>query len=93
MDQRLVLRVVINEEDIRKLTLSGKPDSVEALQVQLKEKLALLYNFNLQYEDPDFNNALCNLTDISDLPEKATLNSSFDPTFNTWYINTRNVRH
>lgn len=73
MDQRLVLRVVINEEDIRKLTLSGKPDSVEALQVQLKEKLALLYNFNLQYEDPDFNNALCNLTDISDLPEKATL--------------------
>ena len=27
----------------------------------------------MQYEDKDFENALCNLTDITELPEKATL--------------------
>ncbi len=31
------------------------------------------YDFKLQYEDVDFNNALCNLTEIADLPERATL--------------------
>lgn len=27
----------------------------------------------MQYEDQDFNNALCNLTEITDLPERETL--------------------
>lgn len=67
MDQRLLLRVVVNEDDIRKLILNERPDSIEELKVQLKEKLLL------QYEDQDFNNALCNLTEITDLPERATL--------------------
>lgn len=31
------------------------------------------YNFCLQYEDPEFNNELCNLTDLSELPKKATI--------------------
>lgn len=69
MDQRLFLRVVIDGDDIRKWTLNKRPDSTEELQVQLKE-LLLQYDFKLQYEDQDFNNALCNLTEITDLPEK-----------------------
>lgn len=52
-----------------KLILNERPE----LKVQLKEKLLLQYDFKLQYEDQDFNNALCNLTEITDLPERATL--------------------
>lgn len=73
MAQRLLLRVVINEDDIRKLVLNERPDCIEELKVQLRDKLSLQYDFKLQYEDVDFNNALCNLTEITDLPEKATL--------------------
>lgn len=73
MDQRLMLRVVIDDDNIRKLTLNERPDSTEELKTQLKDKLSLQYDFKLQYEDPDFNNALCNLTQIIDLPERATL--------------------
>lgn len=72
MDQRLLLRI-INEDDIRKLILNERPDSIEDLKMQLKEKLSLQYDFKLQYEDQDFNNTLCNLTEITDLHEKATL--------------------
>lgn len=39
----------------------------------LQEKLQLTYTFSVQFEDPDFNHALCNVSDISDLPERATL--------------------
>lgn len=38
-----------------------------------QDKLPLPYDFKLQYEDPDLNNAPCNLTQIMDLPERATL--------------------
>lgn len=73
MDQRLMLRVVIDDDDIRKLNLNERPESIEELKTQLRDKLSLQYDFRLQYEDPDFNNALCNLTQITDLPERATL--------------------
>ncbi|KAL4007959.1 hypothetical protein ACER0C_001811 [Sarotherodon galilaeus] len=73
MDQGMLLRVVISDDDIRKLMLSKRPDSIEDLKDQLKNQLSLQYDFKLQYEDEDFNNALCNLTEIGDLPEKATL--------------------
>lgn len=72
MDQRVLLRVIIDQDDIRKLILNKRPDSIEELKVQLKDKLSLPYDFKLQYEDPDFN-MLCNLTEVGDLPERATL--------------------
>lgn len=68
-----MLRVVIDDDDIRKLTLNKRPDSIEELKTQMKDKLSLQYDVRLQYEDLDFNNALCNLTQITDLPERATL--------------------
>lgn len=73
MDQRLLLRVIIAEDDISKLTLIKRPQSIEEFKVQLVDKLSLQYDFKLQYEDQDSNNALCNLTEITDLPEKATV--------------------
>lgn len=73
MDRGMLLRVVISDDNIRKLMLSKRTDSFEDLKDQLKNQLSLQYDFKLQYEDEDFNNALCNLTEIGDLPEKATL--------------------
>jgi len=68
----LLLRVIITEDDIRKLTLNERPQSIEELKVQLVDKLSLQYDFKLLYEDQDFK-AFCNLTEITDLPERATL--------------------
>ncbi|XP_076152362.1 plexin-C1-like isoform X2 [Alosa pseudoharengus] len=67
------LRVVVHNGDIRKVTLSSKPASVQALIHQLEKTLQLECKFSLQYEDPDFSNALCNLNDIRALPERPTL--------------------
>ncbi|XP_062849580.1 uncharacterized protein LOC134311859 [Trichomycterus rosablanca] len=68
------LRLIINDQDIRKVSLDRKPESVEELNMKIKEKCNLQYDFSVMYEDPDFDNALCNLDDIADLPtSKATV--------------------
>lgn len=70
--EKTTLRKIVNDTDIRKITLLGKPQILDSLVQQL-EVLDLQYKFSLQYEDPEFNNALINLTDIADLSDKATL--------------------
>lgn len=62
------LRLIITEQDIRKVSLDGKPETVEELKIKIKEKCKLQYDFSVMYEDPEFDNALCNLDDIGDLP-------------------------
>ncbi|KAG9267257.1 sterile alpha motif domain-containing protein 3-like [Astyanax mexicanus] len=70
---KMLLRVVLSPNDIRKISIST-PSSVEELVTVLCEKLQIERGFVLQYEDPDFNYELCNLNDISELPpDKATL--------------------
>lgn len=66
--QALLLRVNINPKLIRKVQLTNIPESVEQLQDELREKLELKGEFSVQYEDPEFGNALCNLMDIAELP-------------------------
>ncbi len=73
MGTRTILRVIVRENDIRKITLPVKLQTVDSLLEQLKEKLGLQYKFSLQFEDPDISNSLVNLTDIADLPDKPTL--------------------
>lgn len=55
------------------MTMTPGPNTVDDLINWLKRSVDLDYNFSVQHEDPEFNNALCNLTDISDLPEKPTI--------------------
>lgn len=69
MFQVLLLRVVISKEEARRVQLSQVPETVDALIDLIKEKLQLQGDFSLQFEDPDFQNALCNLSDISELPD------------------------
>ncbi|KAL3063708.1 hypothetical protein OYC64_000109 [Pagothenia borchgrevinki] len=73
MGTRTILRVIVHDGDIRKITLNEKPQTLESLVEQLEGKLGLQYKFCLHYEDPDFNDALVNLADIADLPEQPTI--------------------
>lgn len=73
VQQKFTMRVIVTEGDIRKLTMTTRPDTVEDLSYCLKGTLQASYSFYLQYQDPEFNNELCNLTDLSELPEKPTI--------------------
>uniref|UniRef100_A0A8C4SA13 Uncharacterized protein n=1 Tax=Erpetoichthys calabaricus TaxID=27687 RepID=A0A8C4SA13_ERPCA len=56
------------------------PPSVEELCQLLRYKIGLRGSFILQFEDPEFGNELCNLTDIKDLlTERVTLKVLFTP--------------
>lgn len=69
----MILHVILSPEDIRKVYID-RPQSIESLLSTLKSKLNIQSDFTLQYEDPEFDHELCNLTTITELPpEKATL--------------------
>ncbi|XP_060939247.1 sterile alpha motif domain-containing protein 3-like isoform X1 [Limanda limanda] len=79
----MLLRVVISPDNIRRLDISEDLESLEQLKGILTERLQLEGDFLIQFEDPDFGNELCNLTDIRELPpERAVLKilKSFIPT-------------
>ncbi|MGH0164631.1 UNVERIFIED_CONTAM: hypothetical protein FKN15_047495 [Acipenser sinensis] len=71
--QALKLRVIVEADSIRKITLDTRPESVDDLKSILKDKLKLDVDVSLQYEDPDFDGELISLVDIDELPQKATL--------------------
>ncbi|XP_056445399.1 uncharacterized protein LOC130381706 [Gadus chalcogrammus] len=74
----MLLRVVLCETDIRRLSIENTPQSVEELCEVLRANLSLRGGFILQFEDPAFKDQLTNLTDIRDLPEeRATLKVLF----------------
>lgn len=74
----MLLQVIVSPQEIRCVTLQNVPPSVDDLCIVLCNTLGLRGNFILQFEDPDFGNELCNLTDIKDLPtERATLKVLF----------------
>lgn len=63
-----------------KVIFPKRPGIVEELIEELKRQLSLQYDFMPYYGMksscltyyPDFNNAFCNLTDITELPDRAT---------------------
>ncbi|CAL9693993.1 unnamed protein product [Knipowitschia caucasica] len=70
----MLLRVILSPNDIRRLTIEERPPTVEKLYEILRNKLGIRGSFSVQFEDPDFGNALCNLQDIQELPaDRATL--------------------
>lgn len=73
VQQKLTIRVIVSEGDIRKMTMTTRPDTLEDLIGWLKGTLQTNYSFTLQYQDPEFQNELCNLTGLSELPEKPTI--------------------
>ena len=73
LTQGLTLLVKISPNMKRKVVLPQVPESVEDLKNILRENLVLQGNFTLQYEDPDFNNELCNLITMAELPHERVI--------------------
>nr|XP_023657687.1 uncharacterized protein LOC111838687 isoform X2 [Paramormyrops kingsleyae]XP_023657688.1 uncharacterized protein LOC111838687 isoform X2 [Paramormyrops kingsleyae]XP_023657689.1 uncharacterized protein LOC111838687 isoform X2 [Paramormyrops kingsleyae]XP_023657691.1 uncharacterized protein LOC111838687 isoform X2 [Paramormyrops kingsleyae] len=73
--QPMLIRVVETDR-ARKLKLSSRPASVDALIKIIKEQLEIDLDFSLLYEDPDFDGKLTSLADIEELPEKAVVHIS-----------------
>lgn len=76
------LRVLLSPNKARRINLPSLPESVDHLKTILQSQLELRDGFDIQYEDPDFGNALCNLHDINELPDgKAVLKVIWDDEF------------
>lgn len=74
----MLLQVIVSETEIRRLSVDRIPSSIEELYQALQTNLGLSERLVLQFEDPDFNNQLCNLSDMKDLPvDRATLKVLF----------------
>ena len=73
MASPLKLLIILDDQNAEKLILPSPPETVDDLISEIKTKFDLFYDFRLQYEDPDFNNALCNWGNIEDLPSIATV--------------------
>ncbi|KAL6485097.1 hypothetical protein MHYP_G00071420 [Metynnis hypsauchen] len=74
----MLFRVIVSSEEIRRVTLESVPESIKELCEVLRSDLGLRGNFILQFQDPEFGNELCNLTNIKDLPiDRATLKVLF----------------
>ncbi|KAL3979204.1 Nance-Horan syndrome protein [Sarotherodon galilaeus] len=69
----LKLRVILDKDNAEKLILPSRPNSVQALIDEIKSRLNFTFDFRLQFHDPDFDNALCNLVKIEDLPAIASV--------------------
>ncbi|KAL6473124.1 hypothetical protein MHYP_G00193120 [Metynnis hypsauchen] len=68
------LRVIIEQHDVRKLTLtSGIPDSVEELLSVIMERFQLQGNFGLMYQDKDFGKDFFTMTTTADVKDKDTV--------------------
>ena len=71
--ERLKLRVILDTDNAARLILPSRPSSVQALIDEIKTRLKLTFDFQLQFHDPDFDNVLCNLVDIDDMPSTASV--------------------
>lgn len=70
----MLLRVMLSQDDIRRVTIDNLPDTVDDFHSILRTKLGLNGDLVVQFQDPEFDNELCNLSNMSDLPnDKATL--------------------
>lgn len=69
----LKLRAILDDVSPERLILPSRPETVNALICEVKDKMNLDYNFRLQFQDSEFDNGLCNLVNMEDLPSKATI--------------------
>lgn len=77
----MLFRIILGENDIRKIHAYCLPETLDDFFAFLKCKLAVDGSFVVQFQDPDFNNEFCNLTNLAELPkEKATLKVILQPT-------------
>lgn len=80
-ETKMTMRVIVNEGDIRKLTVNPRPNTVDDLINWIKTTIQANYEFNLQYDEPEFDNAPVNLRDVRSSREA---NNSYHPNHNAY---------
>ncbi|CAL8342993.1 unnamed protein product [Arctogadus glacialis] len=65
----MLLRVILSQDDIRRITIDNMPETVIGLHLMLKNKLGLEGDLVVQFQDSEFDNELCNLSCMSELPK------------------------
>lgn len=74
MTQPIRLRIIVGDDDARKLVLPrGLPDSIKELCQTIKTCFGLQQDIRLQYQDADFGNEYLNLSEICEIQGKASL--------------------
>lgn len=56
----MLLCIILDENDIRSITIGELPEAVDDFCLILKDKLGLEETLVAQYQDPEFDNELCN---------------------------------
>uniref|UniRef100_A0AAV2J2R2 Uncharacterized protein n=1 Tax=Knipowitschia caucasica TaxID=637954 RepID=A0AAV2J2R2_KNICA len=75
----MLLRIILGEDNIKKVHLDKLPDTIEDFCDFLKTELGLSGEIIIQHQDPDFNMELYNLNSMLDLPrDKATLKLEYE---------------
>ena len=52
------LRIIVNETDIKKVSINRRPETLEELKIKVTEKCQLQHDFKLLYEDTEFPNSI-----------------------------------
>lgn len=64
----MLFHVILADDDIQRVQIESFPETVDELKTILQNSLDLEGDIVVQCQDPEFNNVLCNLTEMSDLP-------------------------
>lgn len=74
MAEPMKLRVIIEEDDYRRLDLhSGKPKTVMDLHKTICDVFGIERDFRIQFMDPIFNNEFMNITSVQDIQNRGTI--------------------
>lgn len=74
MARHLKLRVIIEDNDFRRLDLhSGMPKTLMELHNEICEAFGIERDFHIQFMDPDFNNEFMNITSVQDIQDRSTI--------------------
>ncbi|XP_060788702.1 uncharacterized protein LOC132893502 [Neoarius graeffei] len=73
MQMPMMLRVVVDEGDYRRLELDPVPTNLTKLYDTIRQAFGISRDFRIQFKDPVFNDEYMNITSIMDLQDRSTI--------------------
>lgn len=88
MAQHLKLRVIVGNDDYRRLDLdSGMPETLAEFNNTICQAFGIETDFRIQFMDPDFNNEFMNVTSVHDIRDRSTIKLVYMATLTLTPIN------
>ncbi|XP_034542087.1 uncharacterized protein LOC117814719 [Notolabrus celidotus] len=79
MEAHLKLRVIVEDDDFRRLDLPGLPETLNELHKTIREAFVIERDFHIQFMDPEFNNEFMNITTLQDIRDRGTIKLVYKP--------------